>query len=58
VDAERVPKRARTVGDLHDVSSMFTMEQIKSTTELQLVNASTRSGRHEAQAVRHSLVTS
>ena len=37
---------------------MFTMEQIKSTTELPLVNASTRSGRHEAQAARHSLVTS
>jgi Lrp/AsnC family transcriptional regulator len=44
--------------DLHDVSSMFTMEQIKSTTELPLVNASTRSGRHEAQIARHSLVTS
>jgi Lrp/AsnC family transcriptional regulator len=25
--------------DLHDVSSMFTMEQIKSTTELPLMNA-------------------
>jgi hypothetical protein len=35
------------VGDLHDVSLMFTMEQIKSTTELPLVNASTRSGGHE-----------
>jgi Lrp/AsnC family transcriptional regulator len=44
--------------DLHDVSSMFTMEQIKSTTELPLVNASTRSGRHEAQTARHSLGTS
>ena len=35
--------------DLHDVSSMFTMEQIKSTTELPLVNASTRPDRHEAR---------
>jgi hypothetical protein len=34
------------------------MEQIKSTTELPLVNASTRSGRHEAQTARHSLVKS
>jgi Lrp/AsnC family transcriptional regulator len=44
--------------DLHDVSSMFSMEQIKSTTELPLVNALTRSGRHEAQAARHSMVAS
>jgi Lrp/AsnC family transcriptional regulator len=44
--------------DLHDVSSMFTMEQIKSTTELPLVNASIKSGRYEAQTARHSLVTS
>jgi Lrp/AsnC family transcriptional regulator len=35
--------------DLHDVSSMFTMEQIKSTTELP-----TRPGRHEAQTARSS----
>ncbi|MFH1340253.1 MAG: hypothetical protein ABIL01_03420 [Pseudomonadota bacterium] len=34
------------------------MEQIKSTTELPLVNALTRSGRHEAQAARHSMVAS
>jgi Lrp/AsnC family transcriptional regulator len=44
--------------DLHDVSSMFTMEQIKSTTELPLVNASTRPGRHDAHGARHSLVAS
>jgi Lrp/AsnC family transcriptional regulator len=44
--------------DLHDVSSMFTMEQIKSTTELPLVNASTRPGRHDAHTARHSLVAS
>jgi hypothetical protein len=31
---------------------MFTVEQIESTTELPLVDASTRSGRHEAQAPR------
>jgi len=58
LDAERVPTRAHAVGDLHKVSSMFTMEQIKSTTELPLVNASIRSSRHEAQAARHSLLTS
>jgi Lrp/AsnC family transcriptional regulator len=40
--------------DLRDVSSMFTMEKIKSTTELPLVNASTRSGRHEAQTARRA----
>jgi Lrp/AsnC family transcriptional regulator len=58
LDAERVPTRAHAVGDLHEVSSMFTMEQIKSTTELPLVNASTRSGRHEAQTAQHSLLRS
>jgi len=58
LDAERVPTRAHAVGDLHEVSSMFTMEQIKSTTELPLVNASTRPARHEAQTARHSLLTS
>ncbi len=31
--------------DLHDVSSMFTMEQIKSTTELPLMNALVKQGR-------------
>jgi Lrp/AsnC family transcriptional regulator len=44
--------------DPHDVSSMFTMEQIKSTTELPLVNASTRPGPHGAHTARHSLVAS
>ena len=44
--------------DLHDVSSMFTMEQIKSTTELPLLNASTRPGRHDANSARHSLAAS
>jgi Lrp/AsnC family transcriptional regulator len=39
--------------DLHDVSSMFTMEQIKSTTELPLVNASTRQRRSETRSAPH-----
>ena len=39
--------------DLHDVSSMFTMEQIKSTTELPLVNASTRQRRSETGSAPH-----
>jgi Lrp/AsnC family transcriptional regulator len=39
--------------DLHDVSSMFTMEQIKSTTELPLANAPTRPGRTETQTALH-----
>jgi Lrp/AsnC family transcriptional regulator len=43
--------------DLHDVSSMFTMEQIKSTTELPLVNASAKRGRTGSQTVRESVVT-
>jgi Lrp/AsnC family transcriptional regulator len=38
--------------DLHDVSSMFAMEQIKSTTELPLMYAST--GRRREGAPRHS----
>jgi Lrp/AsnC family transcriptional regulator len=43
--------------DLHDVSSMFTMEQIKSTTELPLVNASAKRGRAEIRTARESVVT-
>jgi Lrp/AsnC family transcriptional regulator len=39
--------------DLHDVSSMFTMEQIKSTTELPLTSAPTRPGRNESQTALH-----
>jgi len=39
--------------DLHDVSSMFTMEQIKSTTELPLANAPTRPSRNEIQTALH-----
>lgn len=38
--------------DLHDVSSMFAMEQIKSTTELPLMYAST--GRGREGSLRHS----
>ena len=38
--------------DLHDVSSMFAMEQIKSTTELPLMYASTGRGREGSS--RHS----
>jgi len=39
--------------DLHDVSSMFAMEQIKSTTELPLMYASTGRGR-EGSSSRHA----
>ncbi|ABD88509.1 Lrp/AsnC family transcriptional regulator [Rhodopseudomonas palustris] len=38
--------------DLQDVSSMFTMEQIKSTTELPLFNAPAKRGRSDAPAER------
>src|SRR3984893_16130496 len=41
--------------DLYDVSSMFTMEQIKSTTELPLVYASTQRGRGTAGTARHAI---
>lgn len=40
--------------DLHDVSSMFTMEQIKSTTELPLMNASIARSRKDAPMERHA----
>jgi Lrp/AsnC family transcriptional regulator len=43
--------------DLQDVSSMFTMEQIKSTTELPLVNASTRLSRSDVPAERYLALT-
>ncbi|HEY0328273.1 MAG TPA: Lrp/AsnC family transcriptional regulator [Rhodopseudomonas sp.] len=38
--------------DLQDVSSMFTMEQIKSTTELPLMNASAKRGHSDAATER------
>ena len=38
--------------DIYDVSSMFAMEQMKSTTELPLLYASTQNGRTAAQAAR------
>jgi Lrp/AsnC family transcriptional regulator len=41
--------------DLHDVSSMFTMEQIKSTTELPLMNALVKQGRGDISLAAHSL---
>lgn len=41
--------------DLHDVSSMFAMEQIKSTTELPLMYASTGGGREKASS-RHGAI--
>ena len=40
--------------DIYDVSSMFAMEQIKSTTELPLLYASTPSGRGTSQTPRHA----
>jgi Lrp/AsnC family transcriptional regulator len=40
--------------DLYDVSSMFTMEQIKSTTELPLINASVKDRRSEAHPMADS----
>jgi Lrp/AsnC family transcriptional regulator len=40
--------------DIYDVSSMFAMEQIKSTTELPLVYASTQNGRLAPQTARHA----
>jgi Lrp/AsnC family transcriptional regulator len=40
--------------DLHDVSSMFTMEQIKSTTELPLMNASVEGERGGAKVARQN----
>jgi Lrp/AsnC family transcriptional regulator len=42
--------------DIYDVSSMFAMEQIKSTTELPLVYASTPNGRGTSQTARHAAV--
>ena len=42
--------------DIYDVSSMFAMEQIKSTTELPLVYASTPNARGTSQTARHAIV--
>ena len=42
--------------DIYDVSSMFAMEQIKSTTELPLVYASTPNGRGTSHTARHAAV--
>ena len=42
--------------DIYDVSSMFAMEQIKSTTELPLVYASTPGRRGGSQTARHAIV--
>jgi Lrp/AsnC family transcriptional regulator len=47
-------QRLITKIDLYDVSSMFAMEQIKSTTELPLVYASTQRDRGAAQSARHA----
>ena len=41
--------------DIYDVSSMFAMEQIKSTTELPLVYASPPGGRGTSQTARHAV---
>ena len=41
--------------DIYDVSSMFAMEQIKSTTELPLLYASTQNGRTAPQTARHAV---
>ena len=42
--------------DIYDVSSMFAMEQIKSTTELPLVYASIPNGRGKSHTARHAAV--
>jgi Lrp/AsnC family transcriptional regulator len=43
--------------DIYDVSSMFAMEQIKSTTELPLVYASTSGEHGTARSARHAAAT-
>jgi Lrp/AsnC family transcriptional regulator len=43
--------------DLQDVSSMFTMEQIKSTTELPLMNATAKPSRSDAATERNLAFT-
>jgi len=41
--------------DIYDVSSMFAMEQIKSTTELPLVYASAPNGHGTSRTTRHAV---